>query len=324
LLTGVAPGNDTRYSDTKVESCRNFINKLWNAARFVLMNVEGQRITPIDEVKLAPADKWIISKLQNCIREVTTNLGKYELGVACDRITDFVWDNFCDWYIELSKPALYGEDEKRKEDALSVLCYVLENALKLLHPFIPFVTEEIYSNLPNVEGKIISASFPRYNSKMAYKKEAKAFEGVMGIIKAVRAMKKDADCPPSKKVELNIVTESKRLIQLNKDCIMKLSGASNLKLVESSAEVEGKTVSSVTEIAQIYVPLGELVDLDKERARLTAEIERIDSEIARAQGKLNNPNFVNKAPKKLVEEEEEKLKKYQDMKEKCVAQLQEL
>ena len=324
LLTGVAPGNDTRYSDSKVESCRNFINKLWNATRFVLMNAEGKKIPAIENVKLAPADKWIISKLQNCIREVTTNLGKYELGVASELATDFVWDNFCDWYIELCKPALYGEDEARKADTLAVLCFVLENALKLLHPFIPFVTEEIYGNLPNTTGSIMTSSFPRYNSKMAYKKEAKAFEGVMGVIKAVRMMKKDAECPPSKKVELYIVTESKRLIQLNKDCIMKLSGASSVKLVESGNEVEGKTVSSVTEIAQIYVPLGELVDIEKEKARLTAEIERIEGEIARAQGKLNNPNFVNKAPKKLVEDEQEKVKKYQDMKEKCAAQLAEL
>jgi valyl-tRNA synthetase len=324
LVTGVAPGNDTRYSDAKVESCRNFINKLWNATRFVLMNVEGKEIKPIESIKLAPADKWIISKLQNCIREVTTNLGKYELGVASEIATDFVWDNFCDWYIELCKPALYGEDEARKSDALSVLCFVLENALKLLHPFIPFVTEEIYSYLPQTEGSIMTASFPRYNSKMAYKKEAKAFEGIMGIIKAVRMMKKDAECPPSKKVELYIVTESKRLVQLNKDCIMKLSGASAVKLVENGAEAGDKTVSSVTEIAQIYVPLGELVDIEKEKARLAAEIERIDGEIARAQGKLNNPNFVGKAPKKLVEDEQEKLKKYQDMKAKCQAQLADL
>ncbi len=321
LLTGVAPGNDMRYSDTKVEACRNFINKLWNATRFVLMNVEGFNIKPIEEVKLAPADKWIISKLENCIREVTTNLNKYELGVASDIAMDFVWDNFCDWYIELSKPALYGDDEGRKQDVLSVLCFVLENALKLLHPFIPFVTEEIYGNLPQTEGSIMTASFPCYNSKMAYKKEAKSFEGVMEIIKAVRVMKKEAECPPSKKVELFLVTASKRLIQANKDSIMKLSGASVLNFVESAAAVDGKTVSAVTEIAEIYVPLGELVDLEKEKARLTAEIERIDGEIQRAQGKLNNPNFVGKAPQKLVDAEREKVKKYEDMKAKCLAQL---
>ena len=324
LLTGVAPGNDARYSSTKVESCRNFINKLWNAARFVLMNAEGKKIPSIDKVKFAPADKWIVSKLQNCIREVTLNLNKYELGVANDLITSFVWDDFCDWYIELSKPALYGEDEGRKADALAVLCYVLENALKLLHPFIPFVTEEIYSNLPNVQGSIMVAEFPRYNYKWAYKKEAKAFEGIMGIIKAVRAMKKDAECPPSKKVELFIVTENKRLVQVNKDCILKLSGGSELTLVESAAEVEGKTVSAVTEIAQIYVSLGELVDIEKEKARLTAEIERIEGEIQRAESKLANENFVARAPQKLVDAEKEKVAKYQDMKAKCVAQLENL
>jgi len=202
-----------------------------------------------------------------------------------------------------------------------VLCFVLENALKLLHPFIPFVTEEIYANLPGTNGSIMVSDFPRYNSKMAYKKEAKAFEGVMEIIKAVRAMKKDADCPPSKKVELYVVTESKRLLQVNKDCIIKLSGAGALTFVDSAADVDGKTVSAVTEIAQIYVPLGELVDLEKEKARLTAEIERINGEIARAEGKLNNEKFVSKAPKKLVDEEREKVKKYQDMKAKCEAQL---
>ncbi|MBQ8375079.1 MAG: class I tRNA ligase family protein, partial [Clostridia bacterium] len=324
LLTGVAPGNDTRYSDAKVEACRNFINKLWNATRFVLMNTEGKKIPAIESVKFSPADKWIISKLQNCIREVTTNLNKYEMGVASDLAMSFVWDDFCDWYIELSKPALYGDDENRKADTLAVLCFVLENALKLLHPFIPFVTEEIYQNLPQTKGSIMVSSFPRYNSRMSYKKEAKAFEGIMEIIKAVRAMKKDADCPPSKKVELFVVTDSKRLVQVNKDCIMKLSGASALNFVDSAAAVEGKTVSSVTEIAQIYVPLGELVDIEKEKARLAQEIERIDGEIARAQGKLNNQNFTAKAPQKLVDAEREKLKKYEDMKAKCLAQLESL
>lgn len=324
LLTGIAPGNDTRYSDTKVESCRNFINKLWNASRFVLMNAEGKKIPSVEEVKFAPADKWIISRLQNCIREVTTNLGKYELGMASELATDFVWDDFCDWYIELSKPALYGEDEERKLSALSVLCFVLENALKLLHPFIPFVTEEIYRNLSGTEGSIMVSSFPRYNSRMAYKKEAKAFEGVMEIIKVVRAMKKAADCPPSRKVELYLVTESKRLIQQNKDSIMKLSGASAVKFAESVSAIEGKTVSQVTEIAQIYIPLGELVDIEKEKVRLAAEIERVSGEIERAKGKLANQNFVNRAPKKLVEDEQEKVKKYEAMKAKLEAQLADL
>ena len=326
LLTGVGPGNDTRYSDTKVESCRNFINKLWNASRFVFMNAEGKAIPDIESVRFSPADKWIISRLQNCIREVTTNLNKYELGVASDLATDFVWGDFCDWYIELSKPALYGDDEEKKLGTLSVLCFVLENALKLLHPFIPFVTEEIYQNFPGRAKKdsIMVSAFPRYNSRMAYKKEAKSFEGVMEIIKAVRAMRKNADCPPSRKVELYLVTESKRLIQLNRDSIMKLSGASQIRFVDSGAAVEGKTVSQATEIAQIYIPLGELVDIEKEKARLQAEIERVNGEIERANGKLANRDFVAKAPKKLVDNEREKLEKYLDMKEKFEKQLSEL
>ena len=278
---------------------------------------------PVESVRFSPADKWIISRLQNCIREVTTNLNKYELGVAADLITDFVWGDFCDWYIELSKPALYGEDEEKKSGALSVLCFVLENALKLLHPFVPFVTEEIWHNLPGKSEKdiLMLASFPRYNSKLSYKKEAKSFEGVMEIIKAVRAMKKAADCPPSRKVEVYLVTESKRLVQLNKDSIMKLSGASAVKFAESGAAVEGKTVSQATEIAQIYIPLGELVDIEKEKARLAAEIERVNGEIARAEGKLANAAFVAKAPKKLVDGEREKLEKYRDMKAKFEEQL---
>ena len=331
LLTGVAPGNDTRYSDTKVEAARNFINKLWNASRFVFMNAEGKTIPSIDAVKLAPADKWIISKLQNCIREVTANLTKYELGVASDLATGFVWDDFCDWYIELTKPALYGEDEEKKKNALSVLCFVLENALKLLHPFIPFVTEEIWSNLPAVggidaakRGSIMTSDFPRYNSRMAYKKEARTFEGVMGVIKAVRNMKTTTDCPPSRKVELYLVTESKRLLKINEDCILRLAGASALHFVDGAEAIGEKTVSQVTEIAQIYVPLGELVDLDKEKTRLTAEIERIKGEIARAEGKLANANFVNKAPAKLVEDEREKVKKYESMLKKCETQLADL
>ena len=324
LLTGVAPGNDTRYSNTKVEASRNFINKLWNAARFVIMNVGDQKIPAIEEVKLAPADKWIVSKLQNCIREVTTNLDKYELGVAADLINDFVWNDFCDWYIELSKPALYGENEARKLDALAVLCYVLENALKLLHPFAPFVTEEIYRNLLKTNESIMVAEFPRYNYRFAYKKEAKAFEGVMEIIKAVRAMKKDADCPPSKKVELFVVTANKRLLQANKDSIVKLAGASDLTLIENVEQLKEKTVSAITEIAQIYVPLGELVDMEKEKLRLKGELDRIEAEIKRAESKLANEKFVSKAPKKLVDEEKDKVKKYTEMKKKCLAQLETL
>lgn len=324
LLQGVAPGNDTRYSDTKVESCRNFMNKIWNASRFVIMNTEGRQIKPVTEVKLLPADKWIISKLQSAIRDVTLALNKFELGVACQIMYDFMWSDFCDWYIELVKPVLYSDDKAKSDGAISVLCFVLENALKLLHPFIPFITDEIYRNIPGTDGTIMTKEFPRYNSKLAYKKDAAAFEGIMDIIKAVRAVKTELDCPPSKKVRLYISTESKRLISANEDSILKLAGAKEIKYVTSPSEAGENAVTKVLAVCTLYIPMGELVDTEKERARLTAELEKVTSEIARADGKLNNSGFVSKAPKKLIDEERAKLEKYIAMREKILKQLKSL
>lgn len=323
LVTGVAPGNDTRFTDTKVEASRNFINKVWNAARFVVMNAQGADVPEISEIRLQPADRWIISRLQLCIREVTVSLQKYDLGIAADKLIDFTWNDFCDWYIELSKPALYGEDKEKKRATLGVLLFVLENILKLLHPFIPFATEEIYSYLPNAKGNIITSEYPRYNTKLSYKKEAKAFEGIIDLIKTVRAMKVDVNCPPSKKVHLYLVSEAHRLITINKNSIQRLAGASEIEFLENGSSLQ-KTVSKVCELGQIFVPLGELVDLDEERIRLKKELDRIKNEIARADGKLLNKNFVAKAPKKLVEDERAKKEKYLDMKEKIEKQLKAL
>ena len=324
LMTGVAPGNDTRFTDAKVEASRNFINKLWNASRFVLMNAKDVDIPKLGEIRLQPADRWIISRLQACIREVVVSLGKFDLGIAADKLTDFMWNDFCDWYIELSKPALYSGDPDKKRNALCVLMYVLKDALKLLHPFIPFVTEEIYSYLPDTQGLIIHAEYPRYNSRLAYKKEAKAFEGVIDLIKTVRAMKVEVNCPPSRKVHVYLTTDAKRLISVNKNAILRLAGASEVTVVESGAEAGEKFVSRVCEAGQIFIPLGELVDLEKEKARLEKELDRVLSEIARASGKLNNQNFVAKAPKKLVDDERAKLEKLLDAKGKVEASLKAL
>ena len=324
LMTGVAPGNDTRFTDAKVESSRNFINKLWNASRFVLMNAKDVDIPKLGEIRLQPADRWIISRLQACIREVVVSLGKFDLGIAADKLTDFMWNDFCDWYIELSKPALYSGDPDKKRNALCVLMYVLKDALKLLHPFIPFVTEEIYSYLPDTQGLIIHAEYPRYNSRLAYKKEAKAFEGVIDLIKTVRAMKVEVNCPPSRKVHVYLTTDARRLISVNKNAILRLAGASEVTVVESGAEAGEKVVSRVCEAGQIFIPLGELVDLEKEKARLEKELDRVLSEIARASGKLNNQNFVAKAPKKLVDDERAKLEKLLDAKGKVEASLKAL
>ena len=324
LLQGVAPGNDTRYSDAKVEACRNFMNKIWNASRFVIMNAEGVKIKSVTEIKLSPADKWIISRLQSAIRDVTLAMNKFELGIACQMMYDFMWSDFCDWYIELVKPVLKSEDEEKRSGAVSVLLFVLENALKLLHPVVPFITDEIYRNLPNTEGTIMVKEFPRYNSKLAYKKDAQAFAGIMDIIKAVRAVKTEVGCPPSKKVHLFISTESKRLINANEDSILKLAGAKEISFINCAAEAGENAVTKVLAIGTLYIPLGDLVDIEKEKERLKGELESVTNEIARADGKLHNQGFISKAPKKLVDDERAKLEKYIAMREKILNQLKSL
>ncbi len=324
LLQGVAPGNDMRFSEAKVEACRNFMNKVWNASRFVIMNCEGRNIKPIAEVKLTPSDKWIISKLQSAIRDVTLSLDKFEFGIACQTMYDFMWSDFCDWYIELTKAALYSDDEEKKDNAASVLTFVLENALKLLHPFVPFITDEIYRSLPNTKGSIMVSPFPRYNSRLAYKKEAAAFGGVMEIIKAVREAKLETGCAPSKKVNLQILTESKRLVSANADCIARLAGAASVKVISAKEDAEERSTAKVVSIGTIYIPMGELIDADKERERLNGELDKVTAEIRRADGKLNNQGFIAKAPKKLVDAEREKLDKFIEMREKILSQLKNL
>ena len=324
LLQGVAPGNDTRYSDAKVEACRNFMNKIWNASRFVIMNSEGVEIKSVTEIKLSSADKWIISRLQSAIRDVTLAMNKFELGIACQIMYDFMWSDFCDWYIELVKPVLKSEDASKRSGAVSVLLFVLENALKLLHPVAPFITDEIYRSLPNAEGTIMVKEFPRYNSKLAYKKDALAFAGIMDIIKAVRAVKTEVGCPPSKKVHMFISTESKRLISANEDSILKLAGAKDITYVSSTSEAGENAVTKVLAIGTLYIPLGELVDIEKEKERLKAELENVTGEIARADGKLHNQGFISKAPKKLVDDERAKLEKFIAMREKILNQLKSL
>ena len=324
LITGVAPGNDSRYSKGKVEAGRNFMNKIWNASRFVLMNAEGENIPPLSEVKLTAPDKWIISRLESTIKEVTLNMNKFELGIAAGALYDFMWSDFCDWYIELCKSALYSENREKKAATLSVLCFVLETALKLLHPFVPFITEEIYRNIPGTSGSIMVADFPRYNSKLAYRKEAQAFGVIMDVIKAVRNMKTTVNCPPAKKVKLFIAAQNKRLFTANANALLKLAGASGMEFVESGADVGERTMSQVIDGCTVFVPLGELVDLEKERERLTKELERVVGEIGRADGKLQNRGFLEKAPKALVDAERAKLDKFIEMKQKLEAQLKEL
>ena len=324
LLGGIAPGSDTRFSKDKIEGCRNYINKIWNASRFVLMNCEGKTIKDISEIKLNLADKWIISRLNNTVKKVTLNMEKYEIGLACGELQEFFWNDFCDWYIELSKPYLYGTDEEKKTSVLSVLIYVLKNTLKLLHPYIPFITEEIYQHIPGVDGSIMVAEYPRYNAKLNYRKDAEDLRYVMSVITAIRQIRADSGCAPSKKVDLFVVTEKKRLIDKAMIYLLKLANINKVNFIESKEQIDVKTVSVVLDKTELYVPLGELVDLDKEVARLKGELEKVEAEIARANSKLSNNGFLAKAPKNLVEQEREKLNKYIDMRKKILKNIKEI
>ena len=322
LLNGISAGNDIRFSTDKLEGCRNYINKIWNASRFVLLNAEGKNIKAnLSECKLTSVDKWIISKLNSVIREVTVNMEKYEIGLACAALQDFVWSDFCDWYIEFSKPTLYGDDEKKKTDTASVLCYVLKNILKLLHPFIPFVTEEIYSHIPTVDDSIMVSEFPKYDSHLTYKNDKLATEKIMEIIKSIRNIRAETGAAASAKVDMFVVTEDKKAINQGSIYIRKLANVNEIKFVNSKEEIGEKTVSSILEGVEIYIPLGELVDFEKEKERLKAELVKTENEIQRAESKLSNSGFIEKAPKALIEGEKAKLAKYNEIRSKILESL---
>jgi len=304
LANGIAPGGDTRFSQSKVEANRNFINKVWNASRFVLMNVEGQELGDIDTCKKTYADKWILSRLNKVIREVSRNLDKYEIGIAGSKLYDFVWSEFCDWYIELVKPVLYGNDQEAKKNTLTVLTYVLGETLKLLHPYIPFVTEKIYQDLPCAGETIMLEKWPQPKKKFAYYKEAREFEGIMETVKSLRNVRAEVGLIPSKRIDIFVLTQNQKLILKCSDYIKKLAGVSNIEFTESAPE---KVQTVITSIATIYVPMGELIDVEKEVARLTQEREKLLKEIERSEGMLNNKGFVERAPQTLVEKEKSKL-----------------
>ncbi len=323
LLNGVASGGDIRYSDAKVIANRNFMNKLWNASRFVLMNVEGKRILPIDECKLGLADKWILSKLNDCIREVTKNLEKYELGNACAALYSFVWSEFCDWYIEFSKPMLTAGTEIQKESAVGVLVYVLDKILKLMHPITPFITEEIYQALPIHEKTIMTQPFPTVAKKFAYRKERKLIDGVKELVTKLRNARAEMNVAPSKTIRLFIKRgEGFADVQKAEAYIAKLVNA-NVTFVDTFTD-DKQVVSVVTTVAEAQIPMGDLVDFEKEKERIKKEIASADQEIARAEGKLNNQGFVAKAPAQLIEAEKAKLANYREVKAKLTQRLQEL
>ncbi|MBQ3596853.1 MAG: valine--tRNA ligase [Clostridia bacterium] len=324
LINGVAAGSDMRFSDEKIEGARNFMNKVWNASRFVLLNTEGKQVKNISDCKLNVADKWIITRFNKTVKEVTVNMEKYEMGVALSKLYDFVWDDFCDWYIELTKPVLYGEDADKISDTVSVLVFVLEGILKLLHPFVPFMTEKIYKSIPNSQGPLMLAEFPRYNAKFNFSSAVKDFEPIREIIKNVRNIKAKVGAAPSKKVKLFVITENKKQIKNGAVYVEKLSGVSDICFIENKSALTEKFVSQVIDGAELFIPLGDLVDLQSELTRLKGELNTVEKEIARANGKLSNNGFLEKAPKALVDNERAKRDKYLDMREKLMAQIKDL
>ena len=316
LASGNSPGNDMRFSDEKIESARNFANKLWNAARFVMMNLDIERVEMPDSSKLAVQDKWILGKLNQTIKKVRDNLDAYELGIALGEIYDFVWDVFCDWYIELSKTTLNAKGTEANLVSQNVIVYVLENILKLLHPFMPFITEEIYQSLPHHENSesIMISTYPVSKNEYNFDTELEIMERVIETIKAVRARRTEMNVPPSKKAKLFVMTRyTDSFNESTFEFFKKLASASEVELV---TEYEGENaVQIITHAATIYIPMAEMVDTEKEKARLNGELAKVNMEIERLEKKLSNAEFVSKAPAKVVEGERAKLEKYQSQKQ---------
>ena len=323
LANGIAPGGDTRFYEEKVESARNFINKVWNASRFVMMNLEGVELLPIEKTKKTIADRWILSRLQETAKAVNENLEKYEIGLAGAKMYDFVWSEFCDWYIEAIKPSLYSEDKEVKQNAASNIYYVLVNILKMLHPYIPFVTEHIYQSLPIHEETIMLSSYPTYQAELFFEKEKAEFEAVMDIIKGIRNIRAEMSVAPSKRIHITVKTQNEDLIKSGEGYLAKLAGVE--KVTYDASYVPGKKVSTVvTAAAEIYIPLGDLIDYDKEIERLQKEKASLEKEIARSKGMLGNPGFVSRAPEAVVSQERERLAVNEEKLAKILSNIQAL
>ena len=307
LVMGVSPGNDTRYSRDKVEAARNFANKVWNASRFVLMNVNERK--DFDPAKLETADKWILSRLQEAIRDVSDHMEDGDFGLAATKIYDFAWSEFCDWYIELSKSRLLGEDGESKETVKAVLLYVLENLLKLLHPFMPFLTEQVYKYLPGTEGFLMLQKWPELKDEFSFTDDEQKMQGIMEIIRTIRNLRSEMNVAPSKRTRLMLLPAEgwADTLRGGDGYFRRLAGASETELLADRNAVTEKTVSAVTTAGELFIPLGDLVDLEKEIARLGKELENLQKEMNRSRGMLNNQGFLAKAPAQLVQAEKDKL-----------------
>ena len=307
LVMGVSPGNDTRYSREKVESARNFANKVWNASRFVLMNVNERKSFSTEQ--LETADKWILTRLQEAVKDISAHMEDGDFGLAATKIYDFAWSEFCDWYIELSKSRLLGEDGESKETVKAVLLYVLENLLKLLHPFMPFLTEQVYKYLPDSEGFLMLQKWPEYRDEYVFSAEETRMQGIMEIIRTIRNLRSEMNVAPSKRTRLMLLPGDgwQETLAGGDGYFRRLAGASEVELLADRSQVTEKTVSAVTMAGELFIPLGDLVDFDKEIARLSKELENIGKEMNRSRGMLNNTGFIAKAPAQLVQQEKDKL-----------------
>lgn len=328
LMTGNAPGNDMRFYWERVEASRNFANKVWNASRFIMMNLEKAEVpAEIDLNTLTGADKWILSKVNTLAEEVTENLDKYELGIAVQKVYDFIWEEFCDWYIEMVKPRLYNDEDNTKAAALWTLKTVLGNALKLLHPYMPFITEEIFCTLHPEEESIMIASWPVKTEAWNFTEDERAVEIIKEAVRSIRNVRTDMNVPPSKKAKVYVVSEEEEIRQVfenGKVFFAALGYASEVTIQADKTGIADDAVSAVTSKAVIYMPFAELVDIEKEIERLNKEAERLNKELARVNGMLSNERFLSKAPESKVAEEKAKLEKYTNMMEQVKERLAQL
>ena len=314
LITGNSPGNDTRFYTEKCEAMRNFANKLWNASRYVLMNLGEDARNELPALsKLEIADKWVLSKLNTLIAEVTENLEKYELGVAVQKVYDFIWDTYCDWYIELTKARLYSEDAIRKQTAISVLVYVLDQILRLLHPFMPFITEEIWQSIPHEGDALIAAKWPEYREELAFKAEESHMESVMDAIRAIRNRRAEMNVPPSRKAALYVLTSKPQVYAEGEGFIQRLAYADTVSMLDKEPENLNGMVTIPTADAKLYIPMGQLVDVAKELDRISKELEKNRRFLGSLEAKLGNEKFVSRAPEAVVNAEKEKAQKTRDL-----------
>ena len=317
LVTGNTPGNDMRFYTKRVEANRNFANKLWNATRFLMMNMSDE-ITDsnFDVEKLHYEDKWILSKLQKVIKSITEKIEKYDIGLAADDIYDFIWSDFCDWYIEIVKPVLYSDNAEEKTNTVKVLLYVLENILKLLHPFMPYITEEIWQALPNREEALIVSKWPEYREELVFEKEERATEYIENAIREIRNARSEMNIENSKKSNTLVYTkdpEVKEIFEEMKGLLLSLGYSNSVEITDDEGRKNSENIAIVLDKAEIQLPLKELVDFEKELKRLQKDKKDAEAELKRAKGKLSNQGFVSKAPAKLIEEEKEKVTKYEEI-----------